>query len=199
MYQYIFNLDEHLWSNTPRTPKTKPNINPLMSPETMAAERQWRYLERTWRKKKTALYRSKHTRQTHLCNRMMSKPKSSYYFKIIITNVGDKRSLWKADVTLMSVHVTVWMLITWQPGNYFRLLLSRKNRHRPYFFFWCYTAIQVYHIQHPLYVMIANSNCSSPLLTLQYSSLTILQGCLASDEKCMSKTQPGENWPRAAA
>ncbi len=88
-------LDKHAPLST-KLVIPKPNINPWMSPEILAAKRQRRYLERTWRKNPTALNRSRYTRQTHLCNRMMSKAKSSYYSEIISTNSGDQRSMWKA-------------------------------------------------------------------------------------------------------
>ena len=55
-----------------------------------------RYLERVWRSNPTALNRSRLTRQTHLCNRQMSKAKSAQYSKIIAEHSGDYGSLWKA-------------------------------------------------------------------------------------------------------
>ena len=44
----------------------------------------------------TALNRSRLTRQTHLCNRQMSKAKSAHYSKIIAEHSWDHGSLWKA-------------------------------------------------------------------------------------------------------
>ena len=52
-----------------------------------------RYLERAWRRNPTALNRSRLTRQTHLCNRQMSKAKLIHYSKIIAEHSGDYRSL----------------------------------------------------------------------------------------------------------
>ena len=67
-----------------------------MSPEILEAKLHRRYLERTWRRNPTHLNRSRLTKQTHLCNRLMSKAKSAYYSDIIKENSKDQRSLWKA-------------------------------------------------------------------------------------------------------
>ena len=74
---------------------SKPS-NPWMTTDILDAKRRRRYLERVWRKKPTNLNRSRFTRQTHLCNRMMAKAKSAYYSQVIDKNSGDQRSLWKA-------------------------------------------------------------------------------------------------------
>ena len=70
--------------------------NPWMTPAILASKRYRRYLERVWRRNPTALNRSRLTRQTHLCNRQMSKAKSAHYSKIIAEHSGDYGSLWKA-------------------------------------------------------------------------------------------------------
>ena len=70
--------------------------NPWMTPAILASKRHRRYLERIWRRNPTALNRSRLTRQTHLCNRQMSKAKSAHYSKIIAEHSGDYGSLWKA-------------------------------------------------------------------------------------------------------
>ena len=70
--------------------------NPWMTPAILASKRHCRYLERVWRRNPTALNRSRLTRQTHLCNRQMSKAKSAHYSKIIAEHSGDYGSLWKA-------------------------------------------------------------------------------------------------------
>ena len=62
----------------------------------LASKRYRRYLERIWRRTPTALNRSRLTRQTHLCNRQMSKAKSAHYFNTIAERSGDYGSLWKA-------------------------------------------------------------------------------------------------------
>lgn len=87
-------LDQHAPLKTKQV-NTKP-ANPWMTPEIRKAKTRRRYLERVWRKNPTALNRSRFTRQTHLCNRMMSKAKSAYYSKVIKDNSSDPRSLWKA-------------------------------------------------------------------------------------------------------
>ncbi len=70
--------------------------NPWTTPEIAAAKRHRRYLERIWRKNPTPLNRSRFTKQTHACNRLMSKAKSTYYSEIISENSQDQRSMWKA-------------------------------------------------------------------------------------------------------
>jgi hypothetical protein len=69
-------------------------VNPWMTPEILGAKRHRRYLERIWRKNPTALNRSRFTRQTHLCNRIMSKAKSAYFSDLIRDNSTDQRTLW---------------------------------------------------------------------------------------------------------
>ena len=70
--------------------------NPWMTPAILAPKRYRGYLERVWHRTPTALNRSRLARQTHLCNRQMSKPKSAHYSKIIAEHSGDYGSLWKA-------------------------------------------------------------------------------------------------------
>ena len=70
--------------------------NPWMTPAILASKRYYRYLDRVWRRNPTTLNRSRLTRQTHLCNRQMSKAKSAHYYKIIAEHSGDYGSLWKA-------------------------------------------------------------------------------------------------------
>ena len=70
--------------------------NPWMTLTILTSKRYRRYLERVWRSNPTALNRSRLTRQTHLCNRQMSKAKSAHYSKIIAEHSGNYGSLWKA-------------------------------------------------------------------------------------------------------
>ena len=70
--------------------------NPWMTPAILTSKRHRRYLERVRCTNPTTLNRSKLTRQTHLCNRQMSKEKSAHYSKIIAEHSGDYGSLWKA-------------------------------------------------------------------------------------------------------
>ena len=69
---------------------------PGMSPAILASKRHRRYLECVWHRNPTALYRSRLTMETHLCNRQMSKAKSAHYSKVIAEHSGDHGSLWKA-------------------------------------------------------------------------------------------------------
>ena len=70
--------------------------NSWMTPAILASKRYRRYLEHVWRRNPTLLNRSRLSRQTHLCNRQMSKAKSAYYSKIIAEHSRDYGSLWKA-------------------------------------------------------------------------------------------------------
>ena len=72
-----------------------------MTPAILASKRHRRYLERVWCRNPTALNRSRLTRQTHLCNRQMSKARSAHYSKIIAEHSGDYGSLWKAFNTIL--------------------------------------------------------------------------------------------------
>ena len=67
-----------------------------MTPAILASKRHRRYLEWVWRRYPTALYRSRFSKQIHLCNKQMSKAKSAHYSKIIAEHCGDHRSLWQA-------------------------------------------------------------------------------------------------------
>jgi hypothetical protein len=75
--------------------------NPWMTPAILEAKRHRRYLERTWRRNPTPLNRSRLTKQTHFCNRLMSKAKSAHYSDIIRENSADQRSRWKAFNTIL--------------------------------------------------------------------------------------------------
>ena len=70
--------------------------NPWITPAILASIRYRRYLERVCRRNPTVLNRSRLTRQTHLCNRQMSKAKSAHYSKITADHSGDYGSLWRA-------------------------------------------------------------------------------------------------------
>ena len=66
-----------------------------MTPEIIKSKRRRRYLERVWRKSRSSLDRSRHTRQCHLCNRQMSKAKSYYYENMLSNNSASPKQLWK--------------------------------------------------------------------------------------------------------
>ena len=53
-------------------------------------------LERTWRRSRTHLDRSRHKHQCHLCNRMMTKAKSKYLADVISENSDNPRRLWNS-------------------------------------------------------------------------------------------------------
>jgi len=95
-------LDKHAPKITRQVvPKPK---NPWMNADIAAAKLHRRRLERVWRRNPTQLNRSRFTRQAHLCNRMMSKAKSSYYTEIINSNSGDQRSAWKSFNDILHRH-----------------------------------------------------------------------------------------------
>ena len=48
-------------------------------------------LERTWRRSRTHLDRSRYKHQCHLCNRMMKKAKSKYLADVIAENSDNPR------------------------------------------------------------------------------------------------------------
>ena len=75
---------------------TSKPANPWITTGIQHAKRHRRYLERVWRKNPTAYNRSRFSKQTHLCNRLMSKAKSDYYSQVIEDNSSNPRSLWKA-------------------------------------------------------------------------------------------------------
>ena len=79
----------------PKKISLKPPI-PWMTPAILASKQYRRYLERVWCRNPTALNRSRLTRQTHLCNRQMSKAKLAHCSKLIAEHSGDHGSLWKA-------------------------------------------------------------------------------------------------------
>ena len=68
---------------------------PWMTPEIIQSKRRRRYLERVWRKSRSSLDRSRYTRQCHLCNSQMSKPKSYYYENMVSNNSATPKQLWK--------------------------------------------------------------------------------------------------------
>ena len=53
-------------------------------------------LERTWRRSRTHLDRSRYKHQCHLCNRMMTKAQSQYIADVIAENSDNQRRLWNS-------------------------------------------------------------------------------------------------------
>ena len=90
--------------------------NPWMTPAILASKRYLRYLERVWRRNPTALERSRLTRQTHLCNRQVSKAKLAHYSKIIAEHSGNYgRHLTKSyTVALKYTFLIILLLPLWQ-------------------------------------------------------------------------------------
>ena len=95
-------LDKHAPLKSKRV-SCRPD-NPWMSPSIIEAKRHRRYLEQTWRHNPTPLNRSRLTKQTNFCNRLMSKAKSNYYTSVISENSTDQRSLWKAFNKILHRH-----------------------------------------------------------------------------------------------
>ena len=69
---------------------------PWMTPEIMKAKTLRHNLERTWRRSRTHLDRSRYKQQCHLCNRMMTKAKSKYLADVIAENSDNPRRLWNS-------------------------------------------------------------------------------------------------------
>ena len=78
--------------------RTKPRKPPTswMTPEIMKAKTLRHNLERTWRRSRTHLDRSRYKHQCHLCNRKMTKAKSKYLADVISENSDNPRRLWNS-------------------------------------------------------------------------------------------------------
>ena len=86
-------LDKHAPIKTKSVSQKPPA--PWMNPEIIKSKQRRRYLERVWRKSRSSLDRSRYTRQSHLCNREMSKAKSHYYENMVSTNSATPKQLWE--------------------------------------------------------------------------------------------------------
>ena len=60
-------------------------------------------LERTWRRSRTHLDRSRYKQQCHLCNRMMTKAKSKYLADVIAENSDNPRRLWNSINNILHI------------------------------------------------------------------------------------------------
>ena len=60
-------------------------------------------LERTWRRTRTHLNRSRYKHQCHLCNRMMTKAKSKYLADVIAENSDNPRRLWNSKNNILHI------------------------------------------------------------------------------------------------
>ena len=87
-------LDKHAPKQTNMTQPRPPS--PWMSIEIILAKRRRRYLERVWRRTRSPLDRYRHTKQLHLCNRMMSTSKSDYYTSLLSNNSANPRHMWNS-------------------------------------------------------------------------------------------------------
>ena len=87
-------LDKHAPVSTKTLPRKPPT--PWMTPEIMKGQTLRHTLERTWRRSRTHLDRSRYKHQCHLCNRMMTKAKSKYLADVIVENSDNPRRLWNS-------------------------------------------------------------------------------------------------------
>ena len=96
--QYNSVLSSILNKHAPVSTKTLPKKTPTlwMTPEIMKAKTLRYNLERTWRRSRTHLDRSRYKQQCHLCNRMMTKAKSKYLADVIAENSDNPRRLWNS-------------------------------------------------------------------------------------------------------
>ena len=62
----------------------------------MKAETLHHNLERSWRRSRTHLDRSRYKHQYHLCDRMMTKAKSKYLADVIAEDSDNPRRLWNS-------------------------------------------------------------------------------------------------------
>ena len=92
--QYDSVLSSILDRHAPVSTKTLPRKQP--TPEIRKAKTLRHNLERTWRRSRTHLDRSRYKQQCHLCNRMMTKAKSKYLADVIAGNSDNPRHLWNA-------------------------------------------------------------------------------------------------------
>ena len=87
-------LDKYAPVSTKTLPRKPPT--PRMTPEIMKAKTLRHNRERTWRRFRTHLDRSRYKQQCHLCNIMMTKAKSKYLADVIAENSDDPRRLWNS-------------------------------------------------------------------------------------------------------
>ena len=87
-------LDKHAPVSTKTMSKKTPT--PWMTSEIMKAKNLRHNLERTWRRSRTHLDRSRYKHQCHLCNRMMTKAKSKYLAQVISENSDNTCRLWNS-------------------------------------------------------------------------------------------------------
>ena len=92
-------LDKHAPKQTKSVQVRPPS--PWMYNDIIVAKRRRRYLERIWRRTRSPIDRSRYTKQLHICNHMMSKPKSDYYTHFITTNSENPRQMWKSVNTIL--------------------------------------------------------------------------------------------------
>ena len=85
-------LDKYAPVNTKTLSRRPPA--PWLTQEIMKGKTLCHNLERTWRRSRTHLDRSRYKHQCHLCNRMMTKAKSKYSADIISENSANPRRLW---------------------------------------------------------------------------------------------------------
>ena len=74
-----------------------------MTPEIMKAKTLRHNLERTWRRSRTHLDRSRYTHICHLCNRMMTKAKSKYLADVIAENSNNLGRLWDSINNILHI------------------------------------------------------------------------------------------------
>ena len=93
-YDFVFSsiLDKH----APVSTKYRKPPTPWMTPEIMKAKTLRHNLERTWRRSRTRLDRSRYKHQCHLCNRMMTKARSKYLADVIAENADNPCRLWNS-------------------------------------------------------------------------------------------------------
>ncbi len=84
-------LDKHAPIKSKTFSKSKPK---WIDDSFLNAKRQKRQYERSWRRNKTPLNRSKLRKQINYCNRHLEKSKSNFYSGLIKQNEGNPKKLW---------------------------------------------------------------------------------------------------------
>ena len=95
--QYVHDLADVLDKHAPLISRLKKkDSTDWVSDSYRLAKSLRRQFERTWRRTKNSLNRSRLRRQIARCNSLVNKDKSNYYSKLISDNSQDPRKLWHA-------------------------------------------------------------------------------------------------------
>ena len=104
--QYDSSLTQIIDKHAPLITKKIRNVSnttPVwITDEYISARQLRRQYERTWRKHKCPLHRSRLRRQVNLCNRILNKCRTSYFTSMVTANQNDSSKLWKCFKRLLN-------------------------------------------------------------------------------------------------